>query len=336
MKNSFHFFLFVFFFIPVFLYAQTVDSLLNPGTSVQTASGTTITFPYKINFTQAELDFIKTLDDTTMQKLLRVAIMLSQNSGVTTTNSTQNSNQATNTNNGQYYTSQTPYYNSQTGQYQSSQPVYSSQYTNSNPYISNAYGVGGMSENPAYGGMTNGFTGQGTYLSNFANGVNTGYQTSQLPPVDPNFKIPEGISENCRVNYGISAGGSCPDVEHLTSTVKIAAMKACTLIGKRIPSQSQYRSPMCNWRVGGASASSHMSGMALDINVNSLTTVERQTVFMTFKQYGFNNIGCYRAGSGNVHLDHRPGGPRRWGSTYTSSSFNAANCPAELIQVFGN
>ncbi len=150
------------------------------------------------------------------------------------------------------------------------------------------------------------------------------------------IQIPANIDPICKLHYGIDPGGSCPDVVHLTPLVKQTAMQACTVIKKKISSQSQYRNQNCNERVGGAQASSHMSGMALDINVNNLSSTERQAVFMVFKKNGFNNIGCYRAGSGNVHLDHRGGGPRRWGPSYGRDSYNPANCPKELIQVFGN
>ncbi len=167
---------------------------------------------------------------------------------------------------------------------------------------------------------------------------NGGWNQSQN--VDENlaeFDIPADINPACRANYGIDPGGSCPDTVHLTQLVKKTAMQACTVIkGKRITSQSQYRNPSCNKRVGGAQASSHMSGMALDINVNNLSSTERQAVFMVFKKNGFNNIGCYRQGSGNVHLDHRGGGPRRWGPSYSRDSYNPSNCPKELLQVFGN
>lgn len=161
-----------------------------------------------------------------------------------------------------------------------------------------------------------------------AQGINKGLSDVNLDVKD--------IDPMCRDSYGINAGGSCPDIQNLTNTVKQTAMEACTLIKKKINSQSQYRSPSCNSRVGGAASSQHMSGKALDINVNNLSTQERLTVFLKFKQKGFNRIGCYRSGSGNVHLDHDTKiSPARWGPDYTSSSYNPNNCPPELIQVFG-
>jgi hypothetical protein len=178
-----------------------------------------------------------------------------------------------------------------------------------------------------------------------------GGNQSQIPKT-PTGAFVEGLTEGiiaadldvkdidpmCTSNYGLELkGGGCSDIQGLSNLVKQTSMKACTVIKKRIPISSAHRNPSCNSRVGGASASSHMSGMALDVVQRELSSADKSAVFMVFRRAGFNNIGCYSGGSqANVHLDHRSGGPRRWGSDYTSETFNPGNCPKELMLVFGN
>lgn len=301
-------------------------------------------FPYKIDFTATELKLLNSLDEPTLLKLISIAKKVQADNlkkqnllnlpNNTSNNSSQFPRQPISS---PVQTAQTPHYNPSTGMYQNTPPQQGGLSGNSNAFGGNKNGSSLV--NSLTGGA-NGNTGKYTSTSRGTEAdADTGNDfgnNEPLPPMDPNFQIPENIILECRNNFGIDPGGSCPNVNSLTSLVKKTAMEACTIAKKRLISQSQYRSPNCNRRVGGAGASSHMSGMALDINVNNLTSVERQAVFMVFKQRGFNNIGCYRRGSGNVHLDHRPGGPRRWGSDYSNATFNAANCPPELIQVFRN
>jgi hypothetical protein len=196
-------------------------------------------------------------------------------------------------------------------------------------------GLSGML-NSLFGGTKNN-SGQDQSDNNLSTELDSGGwdETQDTMENTRDIEIPKDIDPMCIPNYGINPGGSCPNLSRLTATVKRTTMQACTIIKKRINSQSQYRTKECNTRVGGASASSHMSGMALDINVNNLSSSERSAVFLVFKKNGFDNIGCYRRGSGNVHLDHRGGGPRRWGPNFSRTSYNPANCPTELIQVFG-
>lgn len=368
---------FILFVINLFSFTFSFALATTTGAGYQVNIGKgVLTFPYKIDFTQSEINFLKTLDDETLQKIVQISVQVYKKNQDAIAAANASSTSATNTNNSAItysntYSTQTPYYNSQTRQYQSKPVTNTTQNTaqNSTPY----YPPAGQptvtsntpsSQTPYYNSQTgqyqntppNSSSGNpyldnptaNPYLQNqqqqnqsqissLLQGVSQGLtQRSTVPSggysqYDKEIDM-TGIEEMCKQNYGVDISGSCPDIEHASAQLKNTTMKACSVVKKRLKSSSVYRSPACNSKVGGASGSSHMSGNAIDLSFQNLTSEERVKVFRTFKINGFTNLGCYGPNSA-IHLDNRPGAPRRWGSSYTSSSYSSSNCPNEVFMA---
>ena len=106
----------------------------------------------------------------------------------------------------------------------------------------------------------------------------------------PNFKLSEFQS---------------PD----TGEVKIDSVLAAKLqqlrdkVGKPVIVTSGYRTPEHNRRIGGATNSFHMQGLAADIVVKGMTSREIATVA---RDVGLTGIGVYPT-RGHCHVDVRPG-----------------------------
>ena len=80
------------------------------------------------------------------------------------------------------------------------------------------------------------------------------------------------------------------------------------IINRPIYINSGYRCKEENHRVGGASGSYHLLGMAVDIHVKDFLLVSLLTIA---KELGFNGIGIYYKRN-FLHLDIRPGLKRFW------------------------
>lgn len=120
-------------------------------------------------------------------------------------------------------------------------------------------------------------------------------------------------------DYGIDVGGSCPDRESYKSDFKATMSNLCSnLTGKRLKITSGNRSAACNARVGGASGSSHMSGLAMDTRLDNYTEGEKVIIVMYLAAQGFNNFGGYGP-NGAMHFDMRSD-VNRWGPNYSISS----------------
>lgn len=127
-------------------------------------------------------------------------------------------------------------------------------------------------------------------------------------------------------NFGIDVGGSCPDVESYQSDFKSTVSNLCSnLTGKRLKITSGNRSVACNARVGGASGSSHMSGLAMDTRLDNYSGDEKVIVVMYLAAQGFNNFGGYGANAA-MHFDMR-NSVNRWGPNYSISSCEARLFP---------
>jgi len=102
----------------------------------------------------------------------------------------------------------------------------------------------------------------------------------------------------------------CPESKHLHLYPGLleALERLRELIRRPLPIISGYRSPSYNRKVGGARASRHLAGAAVDIPLG-LATVGQAVAA------GFVGIGTEHDAGGRLwvrHADLRPGGPARW------------------------
>jgi len=80
------------------------------------------------------------------------------------------------------------------------------------------------------------------------------------------------------------------------------------VINRPVYINSGYRCPEENKRVGGVSASYHLLGMAVDIQVKDFLLFD---LLLFAQEIGFNGIGFYE-NNNFLHLDIRPGPKRVW------------------------
>jgi hypothetical protein len=81
------------------------------------------------------------------------------------------------------------------------------------------------------------------------------------------------------------------------------AKKKAGLMRKRLVIKRAYNTPEENRRRGGVEKSQHINGLAIDIDVTSLTEKERQTFIKELINHGFKGIGV---GPTTIHADMRP------------------------------
>lgn len=125
--------------------------------------------------------------------------------------------------------------------------------------------------------------------------------------------------------WGMTVGGSCPDANSYLPNFKLATSRFCALTGKKTVITSGNRSSSCNARVGGASGSAHMSGLAMDISFSNLNENEKVIAYLYYVAQGFNNLGGYGANKA-VHMDMR-NSSNRWGTDYTIKSCKSGLYP---------
>lgn len=341
-KITKHFFLYAFFILSVFsLFSQTTFSQSSDITSL---------FPYKINFTESEVQLLKSLDQATLAKFILIAknILEKNLQAASSTTATINALQPTVYSNS--YSPQTPNYNSQTGQYQS-RPV-GQENSGSIPGSSggssgsnNNNNSGGQSSNPfmpsssgqSGGQQGNPFLGNGAgsphlppspaaaMAQGMQQGLNQAQQVSQIPFDPASVKgCPPVIPGFCQANFGVDVTGSC-STKVLTSPpiqekLKKDMMCVCALVGHRISSASVYRtSAQQQCANPSVKDSQHSHGTAIDLSQNGLTSEQKLKAYFYFKSNGYRH-GCYGPG-GHVHFDF--GLKTNYGS----------GCPAELNTV---
>jgi hypothetical protein len=126
-------------------------------------------------------------------------------------------------------------------------------------------------------------------------------------------------------DFGMTVGGRCPDVESYKNNFKLATSRFCSLTGKKVVITSGNRTGPCNKLVGGASGSSHMSGLAMDTAFSNLNNQEKVVAYLYFVAQGFNNLGGYGSNKA-VHMDMRAS-VNRWGPNYSISSCQSGLYP---------
>jgi hypothetical protein len=105
------------------------------------------------------------------------------------------------------------------------------------------------------------------------------------------------------------------ELDKLDDSVKSLMPKLSQTWGEELRVNSAHRSASTNKKVGGAKKSQHISGKALDIDVNGWSIEKRQKFIETARELGFNGIGVYKNA---IHLD--TGSRRAWGSSYSDDS----------------
>lgn len=104
---------------------------------------------------------------------------------------------------------------------------------------------------------------------------------------------------------------------------------------------SGYRDPQRNARVGGAKGSQHIHGNALDINIEKLSSEDKQKLIDAAISAGARGIGIYPGGR-SLHLDVREN-PAAWGAN-SASPYSGVSDPnaypewarAGVARLFGN
>lgn len=90
---------------------------------------------------------------------------------------------------------------------------------------------------------------------------------------------------------------------------KLQALR--TAWGRPLTINSAYRDPAYNVKVGGATSSKHMEGMAFDISVVGWTAAEKKEFKELAYSLGFKGFGGYNS---FIHVDIHS--KRRWGQQW--------------------
>jgi hypothetical protein len=116
----------------------------------------------------------------------------------------------------------------------------------------------------------------------------------------------------------------------LTPAVVQALTKAQSLVDFPIVVRSGARSAEGNRAAGGARASEHLGGNAVDISLNGLTEAQRTMLTRALVQAGVRRIGAYSGNTG-LHIDMKNQGPAKgypvW-PMYDRSINNMGRAPA--------
>lgn len=108
---------------------------------------------------------------------------------------------------------------------------------------------------------------------------------------------------------------SAPDMKGVQPVVIDRFRQLQRIFGASVPVVSGFRDPDRNRRAGGAKASQHMHGNALDLDVSGMPVEERIRLIQTASAAGFTGIGVY---DNSIHID--VGGRRAWGPDHHSAS----------------
>ena len=138
------------------------------------------------------------------------------------------------------------------------------------------------------------------YMSSYSN-VPTRWIDTQNP--GPGLSIVSPVSANYTLkDFNVSATcGSGGRYMYISPRAVAGMERVNQILGARLSINSGFRSPDCNSRVGGASASYHMSGLAIDMQPGGFSRAE---VVQACKDAGSNFQQTYTTTS-HVHCDWR-------------------------------
>ncbi|MER8455857.1 D-Ala-D-Ala carboxypeptidase family metallohydrolase [Mesorhizobium sp. M1300] len=111
-----------------------------------------------------------------------------------------------------------------------------------------------------------------------------------------------------RVTAAPDMKGIHPDVIDRFKTLQNA-------LGESLPVVSGFRDAARNERAGGAKASQHIEGNALDLDVRGKSQAERIKIIQEARAQGFGGIGIY---ANSIHIDTGP--QRAWGASHHGDS----------------
>lgn len=106
------------------------------------------------------------------------------------------------------------------------------------------------------------------------------------------------------LNMGKSVSDAGPDAgfRNVKQEVWNKLIPVARRMGKTLTVNSAYRSPEYNRRIGGATSSRHMSGLALDISMSGFSDDDIRQFIRIASQEGFRGIAYY-PGSNFTHID---------------------------------
>lgn len=112
-------------------------------------------------------------------------------------------------------------------------------------------------------------------------------------------------------NMGKTVSDVGPDAgwRNVKQEVYVKLIKVTERMGKTLTLNSAYRSPEYNARIGGASSSKHMSGLAVDVSMSGLSDDDIRQFIRIASQEGFLGIAYY-PGNNFTHIDL--GSRRTW------------------------
>lgn len=117
--------------------------------------------------------------------------------------------------------------------------------------------------------------------------------------------------------FGNTAGrvSAVPDMKGVHPEVIDRFKSLQNSLGFSLPVVSGFRDPARNERAGGAKASQHIEGNALDLDVRGKSQAEQIKIIQEARAQGFGGIGVY---GNSIHIDTGP--QRAWGASHHSDS----------------
>lgn len=258
-------FIFIIFFIFAFLVCNRTYA--NSTTAQQ------LGFPYSINFSDSEINFLKKLDPATLQKLIQVANLLLKNQN-TAANTLANSITASSSK----LTSNTNPNTPPTAPQSSYLP-----FTAKSP------------ETQSFG--SNGYT-AADY--NQAAQAAQAYQGQIGAPIDPRqvdlSKLPADTTNNCKPTLGVQG-----NIGNVSGKLKFDMTCLCIAFGgQKIKNEGTTRSGTCR------SGDQHSCGRAIDISTNQYSDKAKNAMLIVNLIAMGYNIGSYQSGFTSYHADHQP------------------------------
>jgi len=164
-------------------------------------------------------------------------------------------------------------------------------------------------EQKIFGAIKNWFTSEGKPVDNPAvatfGGEEVGFQSASGGN--------KGTGSQVSLDGSTVTNNRGADLQNLDQrTKKFLDDLASDGVVETIDINSGYRDPARNARAGGAKASKHMDGLAVDINVSGMTDEQKSAVLEAAIRRGAKGIGIYPGGNA-IHLDLRNESPSTWG-----------------------
>lgn len=128
---------------------------------------------------------------------------------------------------------------------------------------------------------------------------------------------PKNAGPDLPIVFGNTAGrvSAVPDLKGVHPELISRFKGLQNSLGFSLPVVSGFRDPARNEKAGGAKASEHLDGNALDLDVRDKSQAERIRIIQAARAQGFGGIGVY---GNSIHIDTGP--ERAWGASHHSDS----------------